>query len=744
MLQAASSIGRKLNLIVATTTVVALALAAAALLVVDFQRGLTQAREEARTLADVLALASAPALSFSDAKVAAENLSMLRAKPNVVRAALYDAQGRLFASFLQLPAPDRPAGAGVSVSGNFVDAWRPIVSNGEHVGTIWLQVRHERLSQALQSIGIVALIMAASLGGALLLSRRIQLAITAPIREVSDVARSIIQGDAAGVRAIRRSDDEVGNLVDAFNAMLDDLERRSRSLQEANEALRRSETRYQLAVRGSSAGLWDWDIADRAFFISPRFRDLLGYTAGEMPDAVGAVLALLHPDDAPRVRSALAAHLRERAPFQLECRLRDSSGHWRWFYMAGAALWDEKGLAYRMAGSVVEVTERKEAERVLQEANRAKDEFLATLAHELRNPLAPIRTGLEILRRDKANGLPSEQARGTMERQLAHMVRLIDDLLDISRINSGKIQIAPERVDLLKVVETALELSRPAMNAAGHRLVVDVPRDPVFLMGDATRLAQALGNLLNNAARYTPGGGRIALHVRPQGRVVEIAIEDNGEGIPAHMLENIFQLFTQVRAAGRGAQGGLGIGLFLVRSLIQLHGGTVAASSDGEGAGSTFTVRLPCFDARAADASRPREGSAGPSLAGLKVLVVDDNVDAAQTLSLVLEMEGCVTAMLHEGSSVSAQAAAFQPDVILLDIGLPDMTGHEVAERLRSNPAFAHVLLIAITGWGAEQDRKRSAAAGFDHHLTKPVEIAALEPLLRKAVAGRNVARTGS
>ena len=736
----ATSIGRKLSAIVVVTTIAALALAATALLLVDFRRGLNDARHETQTLTDVIALASAPALSFTDAVAASENLSMLRAKPNVVRAALYDTQGKLFASFRSDPSapaafPPRPPGTAVTLDSEYLTAWRPVLSNGEHVGTIWLQVRHEGIAQALSYVGIVLLIMILSLAGALLLSRRLQRAITNPIVEVSDVARGIINGQASHVRAIRRTNDEVGSLVDAFNAMLDDLERRSKSLEESNDALRRSDSRYQLAVRGSSAGLWDWDIAGGTLFIAPRFRALLGYSTDELPDAPSSVAAVLHEEDRSALDAALRAHLRDRTPFQLECRLRDQTGRWRWFYVAGAALWDDQGRAFRMAGSVVEVTERKEAERVLQDSNRTKDEFLATLAHELRNPLAPIRTGLEILRRDKTNGPGSERARATMERQLAHMVRLIDDLLDISRINSGKITLELERVHLRAAVEIAVELSRPAIDAAGHSLEVEFPDEDIELVGDATRLAQALGNVLNNAAKYTPAGGRIAVRVQRVAAVAQIDVQDSGEGIPADMLEDVFKLFTQVRASTRRSQGGLGIGLYLVRSLIELHGGTVVVRSRGEGQGSIFTVRLPCLEpdapAQLTSGQRDQEGS----MEGLKVLLVDDNVDAAHSLAMVLELGGCKTAVLHEGGSVLETAATFGPDVILLDIGLPDVTGYDVAARLRRDPAFLHTPLIAITGWGTEQDRRRSHEAGFDHHLTKPIEFNALEPLLRR-VAG--------
>ncbi|HEY1225685.1 MAG TPA: PAS domain-containing protein, partial [Ramlibacter sp.] len=560
------SLRRKLNAILVATTLTALLLASLALFVIDLQRELGDTEQDLVTQADVIALASGPALAFKDARVATENLAMLRAKDSVRAAALYDENGALFASFVpdassgDLPA--RAAGPGVQVRGDWAVAWRPVVVNRERVGTVYLQLRHERLRQALTTVGVLVAIMGASLAAALLLSNRLQKAVTEPIMEVAGVARKILQGDT-GDRARRRSDDEAGELVDAFNAMLDELDQRARTLESANAALRTSEQRYQLAVRGSSAGLWDWDIPAHSMFVSPRFKALLGYGGSELPDRPDAMDRILHPDDLPHVRSAIQAHLRHRVPYQVECRLRDANGRWRWFFVAGAALWDAQGKPYRMAGSVIEVTERKEAERELQEASRAKDEFIATLAHELRNPLAPIRTGLDILKRDTANGPASQRARDTMERQLGHMIRLIDDLLDISRISSGKIRIDVSRIRLRPVVDSALEVSRPAVTAAGHALDVELPAEDIEVMGDPTRLAQALGNLLNNAAKYTPPAGRIALRLRREGEWAVFQVEDNGEGIPTEMLETIFSLFTQVRSTLDRAQGGLGIGLYL-------------------------------------------------------------------------------------------------------------------------------------------------------------------------------------
>jgi PAS domain S-box-containing protein len=732
----ARSIRSKLNLILAATTLVALLVAGAALLVYDLRHNLRTLEQDLVTQADVIALSSAPALSFSDPNVAAENLAVLRARPGVTAAALYDERGALFASFRPperegRDIPPRAQEAGLQFDGDWAMVWRPVLSHREKVGSIYLQVRHDRVRQVFEYIGVLALIMGGSLAAALLMSNRLQRSLTRPIVDVSEVAQKILRGETGNVRATKTSDDEVGALVDAFNAMLDELGRRAQTLEEANQALRASESRYQLAVRGSSAGLWDWDMPAATMFFSPRFKALLGYTEEEFPDVPQVIRRLIHEEDRPLVREALRAHLEQRKPYQVECRLRDRSGQWRWFFVAGAAQWDAGGKPFRMAGSVVEVTERKQAEQVLQDANRAKDEFIATLAHELRNPLAPIRTGLEILKKDAANGPPSQRARATMERQLAHMIRLIDDLLDISRINSGKIHLEVSRLSLRGVVDTALEISRPAVAAGSHELKLDLPAADIELMGDPTRLAQALGNLLNNAAKYTPPGGHITLRVRQDGTTAVIEVEDDGVGIPQAMLENIFSLFAQVGKTIERSQGGLGIGLYLVRSLVGMHGGTVVAASAGAGQGSRFTVRLPCLPQHVEPAPPVAAPSDAASAGALKVLLVDDNVDAAETMGVVLEMGGHSVRMVHDGPGVLEVALAFDPDVVLLDIGLPGMNGYQVAAQLRQHPRFRQTLLVAITGWGAAEDRRRAQEAGFDHHLTKPVDFGMLEPLLK-------------
>ncbi len=364
----------------------------------------------------------------------------------------------------------------------------------------------------------------------------------------------------------------------------------------------------------------------------------------------------------------------------------------------------------------------------LRESDRRKDEFLATLAHELRNPLAPIRNGLHVLRLGGAGGEMADDAREMMERQLSLMVRLIDDLLDLSRISRGKIELKKERVELAKVVHHAIETSRPTIEEAGHELMIDVPAGRVYVDADVIRLAQVFSNLLNNAAKYTERGGRIGLSVQRRGGEVHVSVRDNGIGIPVHMLPKVFDMFTQVDRNLERSQGGLGIGLSIVKRLVEMHGGSVEARSDGHGMGSDFAVRLPVVP-YVAQSKIADEHATDPS-SRRRVLVVDDNRDAAMSLAMMLKLMGNETKTAHDGFEALEVAAVFRPDLILLDIGMPRLNGHETARRIREQPWDKGVVLVALTGWGQEEDRRMSDAAGFDAHLVKPIEPSALEKLL--------------
>jgi PAS domain S-box-containing protein len=392
---------------------------------------------------------------------------------------------------------------------------------------------------------------------------------------------------------------------------------------------------------------------------------------------------------------------------------------WYDFYLFPATEADRQ----RVALLFQDITERKRAEAALREADRRKDEFLATLAHELRNPLAPVRTAVHILNREGAPAAQLRSARAIIERQVSYMVRLIDDLLEVSRITLGKLELRRERTTLQQVLEVATEIARPLLK---QELQVTVPPEPIALEADPTRLAQVFGNLLSNACRYTPAGGHIALDARVEGGELEVTVRDDGIGIAAEHLPRLFQMFSQVESAGSRAQGGLGIGLALAKGLVELHGGSISARSAGLGSGSEFTVRLPLAAAENAAAPAAVVPAHATTLAGRRILVVDDNRDSALTLATLLELEGAQVRTAYDGESAVAVAREAAPEVILLDIGLPGMNGYDACRAIRAQQAAPRPIVLALTGWGQEDDRRKSAEAGFDGHLVKPVDHAQL------------------
>jgi PAS domain S-box-containing protein len=377
-----------------------------------------------------------------------------------------------------------------------------------------------------------------------------------------------------------------------------------------------------------------------------------------------------------------------------------------------------------------DVTARKRAEERVREADRRKDEFLAILAHELRNPLAPIRNSLHILRMTSARDSPADRVAEMMERQVNHMVRLVDDLMEVSRISRGKMELRKERVEVAAVVRNAVETSRPLIEAGRHRLLLEIPPDPLSVDGDFVRLTQVVANLLNNAAKYSDPGGEIRLAVqRDQGQVA-ISVRDRGRGIPPEMLPRVFDMFMQVDSRPSRTQGGLGIGLTLVKILVEMHGGRVEARSEGAGRGSEFVIRLPLGSTW--PSPHLAEDAPGPSavLASRRILVADDNRDAAESLGILLRLLGADARIVHDGAAAIEAVAADKPAAVLLDIGMPGMDGYEVARRIRDLPGTGDVTLIALTGWGQEEDRHRSRSAGFDYHLIKPANVDALQSLL--------------
>ena len=389
-----------------------------------------------------------------------------------------------------------------------------------------------------------------------------------------------------------------------------------------------------------------------------------------------------------------------------------------------------------------DTTRLRRAEQGLREADRRKDEFLATLAHELRNPLAPIRNGLQILRLAGTDPVAAAHVQEMLERQVSHLVRLVDDLMEVARVTRGRIELRREPVDLGAMLRSAVETSRPLIEAARHELTVDLPAEPVTLMADSVRLAQIVANLLNNAAKYTEDGGRIALSGRREGDHAVISVRDSGVGIPIEVLPRVFDLFAQADRSYHRAQGGLGIGLTLVRTLVELHGGTVAAKSDGVGRGSEFIVRLP-LGVELGSSRHGQRDQAASVFASHHFLVVDDSRDAAHSLKLLLESLGAEVRTAADGPAALDELETYRPSVMLLDIGMPGMDGLEVARRVRQRLGSRELTVIALSGWGQDQDRRRSREAGIDYHMVKPVDLDELGRLLA-ALAPSRVSRARS
>jgi PAS domain S-box-containing protein len=468
----------------------------------------------------------------------------------------------------------------------------------------------------------------------------------------------------------------------------------------------------------------------KLLYISPAYERVWGRSCQSLYENVRSFMDAIHPEDRERVRTEVLEQQSRGEQIDKEYRVVRPDGSIRWVRDRAFPVRDAAGQFYRLVGIIDDFTERKSAEEALKEADRRKDEFLAILAHELRNPLAPIRNAVELLRRADGNSTLMEQARSMMERQLAQMVRLIDDLLDISRITRRKLQLRKERVELAAVVRSAVEASRPVIDAQAHQLTLTLPPEPIHLDADPIRLAQVFSNLLTNAAKYTEKGGHIWLTAERQGSELVVSVRDTGIGIAAEHLPRLFEMFSQLAPALERSQGGLGIGLALVRGLVELHGGRVEVRSAGLGKGSEFIVHLPMVESPMPVPQEPVEVEKFRSVPKRRILVVDDNRDAAVSMVMMLRMMGHETSTAYDGLEAVQAAATFRPEVVLLDIGLPKMNGYEAALHIRKQPWGKGMVLIALTGWGQEEDKRRALEAGFDHHLTKPVEAFALEKLL--------------
>jgi PAS domain S-box-containing protein len=497
----------------------------------------------------------------------------------------------------------------------------------------------------------------------------------------------------------------------------------------AQEALRESEERFRNMADNAPVMVWVSDRDGVFTFLSKSWSEFTGQSA---PEGLGrGWTAAIEEADRERVIETFEACNREGKGFGFEFRIVRHDGVPRWAMVAAVPRRSPDGRFLGFTGSIIDITERKQAEDALRLADRRKDEFLATLAHELRNPLAPIRNGLQIMRLAQGSGEPFARTQAMMERQLEQMVRLIDDLLDLSRISRGKVELHRTRVDIGTVLQSALETSRPVIEQFEHRLAVEFPSVPVLVDADVTRLAQVFANLLNNAAKYTPRGGRIMVMVEPGDGEVEIKIRDTGVGIPPDMRARVFEMFTQVDRSLERTQGGLGIGLSISKQLVEMHGGVISVESDGVGLGSEFVVRLPTASAEGhVTPAIRRERPSGGRGAARRILVADDNDDSVWSLATMLRMMGHEVRTATDGLRAVMEAAEFQPDVIFLDIGMPNLNGYDACRRIRQETWGKSAAVVAVTGWGQDEDIARSMAAGFDSHLVKPVGFDALRALL--------------
>ncbi len=618
--------------VVMLTTLVALMVSAAALVTYEARNYREFLVNDATTQADILARTSTPALQFDDPVSAAENLALLANRRGIVAAALYTADGALFAQYARQGIPPPPPQLATPRGSRFVNGRleliHPVVANDQRIGTVYLRSTDDLALRLKDYSLIVGLVTLLSLTVAGLTSACLQRGVTAPLLAVTDIARRVMSRRDFTQRAEKTTEDEIGVLVDSFNAMLAEVGRMTEALEATNRRL------------------------------------------------------------------------------------------------------------------VEETEERRYAEAALRVADQRKDEFLATLAHELRNPLAPMVTALQIME-SAGTAEEARHAREIIQRQLAHMVRLIDDLLDVSRITRGKLTVQMQTVDLAAVMQNAIDTVRPFIDQRRHRLDVVTPGHPVFVRGDAVRLSQVFSNLLNNAAKYTQPGGRITFNAEVVHGRVRVTVSDNGIGMTQQTLDTVFEMFIQGNdGTAAGGQAGLGVGLGLAKRLVALHGGSIEALSDGPGRGSRFLVEIDAVPAEPEnsaqlDGAAAADGAeAAPRSADRhRILLVDDNVDFATSLAMLLEALGHHVRVAHDGASAVRAAEALGPDVAFLDIGLPDMSGYELASLLRELPAAADTVLVALSGWGQEQDRRRSRQHGFSAHLVKPVDLKKVQGVLEELVS---------
>lgn len=726
------SVRAKITALVVATTLAALALTAVALVYVTMRGDRARHLADVRTQAEILGRASAPALAFNDRKEAAQNLAVLRAREDIEQAALYSVDGRLFAAFSRVEAP--PALAPVlpahieglvhRLEADRLTLYHPVLEGGQMLGTVVLESRHRLREQLLAYVLILGAVMAAALAAALALSAWLQRAVTAPILAVSQAARAVVQRQDFSVRAGRTGDDdEIGALTGAFNRMLEEIDRRTKALGE-------SEQRFRTIADSAPVLMWMND-ASGAVFVNRAYLDFVG--AGAQVDVRGYDWAqFVHPDDRDGYLDAWQRAAAEGAVLDCEFRFRRRDGEYRWMRSVAVPRLTAAGEWLGHTGCTFDVHDARVAADALRLADRRKDEFLATLAHELRNPLAPVRNALYLMRAAPADATVAASARAVIERNVEQMVRLVDDLLDVSRITTGKLALKREPVELGAVVALALEAAMPLVRARGHHVNVELPPGGVSIDADATRLVQVFLNLLGNAAKFTGDGGHIDLSVALADGGIVATVRDDGIGIAPEMIGRIFEMFVQADRSLERTNAGLGVGLSLSRRLVELHGGTLEAKSAGPGRGAEFIVRLPgiVIETRAARTAAADADAAGA--VARRILVVDDNRDFADTTATLLGAFGHEVRVAYDGAAGLDEAARFAPHIALVDIGMPLLNGYELAQRLRERPSGVGTILVATSGWGQAHDQRRAYDAGFDEFLVKPVDPERIIALLKR------------
>ena len=518
---------------------------------------------------------------------------------------------------------------------------------------------------------------------------------------------------------------EADELIANVNALL--------RMHQTQVQLRDSEERFRQITDNIDDVFWMFAVPEGELeYVSPAYSDVWGGSLDALRQRPGSWLDAVHPEDRERIAQRWR-QLRQAPHYDDEFRILGPDGRTQGVRDRLFAVRNARGEVYRVARVTSDITARKEMEALLRAADRNKNQFLATLAHELRNPLSPIRNAAALLGANSdGNTERQARAREVITRQVDHLAHLVDDLLDVARISEGKIVLRTEEVDLGAVVAQAIETAGPLIAARGHHLDVQLPEQQVWVMGDPVRLAQSVGNLLHNAAKFTPKGGELSVRVSLlENERVQIAVRDNGIGIAEDNLPRIFGMFTQVDVPPDRAPEGLGIGLSLVSHLIELHGGRLSAKSPGIGMGSTFSVDLPLLRVSADTAGLDHREASKQGGSGMRVLLVDDNVDAMEMMGFLLAEMGYETCTTSDAAEIEGLALRHKPQVIVLDIGLPGIDGYEVARRIKKNPALSNIRLVAHTGYGSPEDRRRAMEAGFDAHLVKPAELPDLEKALK-------------